>query len=153
GPDAIKGDLIDGAPLVVLINQGSASASEIVAGALQDYNRAIIVGVKSYGKGSVQSLISVSDKTAVRMTTSRYFLPSGRSIQAKGITPDVEVKPAQITESEIDEDMFSEATQANALDTDKIVKVIKDKKQDPKKDDYQLERAMDLIQGVSVLQK
>ncbi len=148
--NAIEGDLLEGAPLVVLINQGSASASEIVAGALQDYNRAIIVGVKSYGKGSVQSLIQVTDETAVRMTTSRYYLPSGRSIQAKGITPDVEVKHAKIEESKVDDEMFSEASKANALDAKKKKKD-KKKKTDDNKDDYQLERAMDLIQGVAVL--
>ena len=94
--NARPGDLIDGLPLVVLINDGSASASEIVAGALQDHQRAIILGTRSFGKGSVQTIVPLPGHGAMRLTTSRYFTPSGRSIQAKGIEPDIEVKLAKI---------------------------------------------------------
>ena len=94
--NAESGDLLDGKPVIVLINGGSASASEIVAGALQDHHRAILMGTKSFGKGSVQSIIPIPNHGAIRLTTARYYTPSGRSIQAKGIDPDIQVEPAKI---------------------------------------------------------
>tara|TARA_B100000965_G_scaffold399936_1_gene420906 strand:+ start:63 stop:1193 length:1131 start_codon:yes stop_codon:yes gene_type:complete len=89
---AKEGDLIEGKTLVILINQGSASASEIVAGALKDHKRAIIIGANSYGKGSVQSIIPLQNKGAIRLTISKYYLPSGKSISEVGVTPDIEVE-------------------------------------------------------------
>jgi carboxyl-terminal processing protease len=94
--NAEAGDLMDGKPVIVLINGGSASASEIVSGALQDHHRAILMGTKSFGKGSVQSIIPIPNHGAIRLTTARYYTPSGRSIQAKGIDPDIQVEPAKI---------------------------------------------------------
>ena len=89
---AKKGDLINGKPLIILINEGSASASEIVAGALQDHKRAVILGTKSFGKGSVQSVIPLGENGAMRLTTARYYTPAGRSIQALGVVPDIIVE-------------------------------------------------------------
>ena len=86
-----KGDIIDGKTLIVLINYGSASASEIVAGALKDHKRAIVLGEQSYGKGSVQSIIPLKNKGAIRLTISKYYLPSGKSISEVGIVPDIEI--------------------------------------------------------------
>ena len=117
--DASKGDLTNGKPLVILINEGSASASEIVAGALQDHKRAIILGAQSYGKGSVQTIFPLNDRSAIRMTTALYYTPSGDSIHKVGVTPDIEIKSDFSNENEIDKqleyalDLLDEKTTIN----------------------------------------
>jgi len=113
--DATAGDLLNGAPLVVLVNQGSASASEIVAGALQDHKRALIVGKKTFGKGSVQTVLPLGEKTAVKLTTARYYTPSGRSIQAKGIEPDIVIEDLELkkTDKEIENEKVAPLSEAD----------------------------------------
>ena len=117
--DATRGDLTNGKPLIVLINEGSASASEIVAGALQDHKRAIILGAQSYGKGSVQTIFPLNDKSAIRMTTALYYTPSGDSIHKVGVIPDIEVKSDFSNENEVDKqleyalDLLNEKTAIN----------------------------------------
>ncbi len=108
-----NGDVLNGAPMVVLINGGSASASEIVAGALQDHKRAIIMGTKSFGKGSVQTVIPLDNKTAIKLTTALYYTPSGRSIQAKGIEPDVVVKEIKIAKNDNKDETISPLQEAD----------------------------------------
>ncbi len=152
---AKAGDILKGLPIVVMINDGSASASEIVAGALQDHKRAIILGEKSFGKGSVQTLIPLAKYGAMRLTTARYYTPSGRSIQAKGIEPDVEVKPAKV---EVIENEYerSEAELKNALKNDGIVddKTAKTVGKDTELEkDYQLSRAVDLVKALGIYNK
>ena len=151
--NASKGDITNGLPIVVLINGGSASASEIVAGALQDHKRGILMGTQTFGKGSVQTIIPVTSKGAVRLTTARYFTPSGNSIQAKGVSPDIYVPQSKL---EILENNNSrrEADLRGALDSEK--NQIKNKKDESNKDDedtvidYQLNRALDLIRSINV---
>ncbi len=159
---ATPGDLLNGAPLVVLINGGSASASEIVAGALQDHKRAVIMGTKSFGKGSVQTIMPISNGGALKITTARYYTPSGRSIQASGIVPDIVAEEAKITKSEAG-DRLREADLArhleNNLNTDEVVKPKDEPKKDDKKkddagkvsppEDYQLQEALNLLKGIS----
>jgi carboxyl-terminal processing protease len=103
---ATKGELLPGVPIVVMINEGSASAAEIVAGALQDQQRAVIVGTKSFGKGSVQTVVPIDDKSAIKLTTALYYTPQGRSIQAKGITPDVVVTEVEISQAKSGDQSF-----------------------------------------------
>jgi len=160
---ATPGDVINGAPMVVLINGGSASASEIVAGALQDDKRAVIMGTKSFGKGSVQTIIPMSNGGALKITTARYYTPSGRSIQAEGIVPDIVTAEAKITKSETG-DRLREADLARHLENDsEAAKPADDPKQDDKPDakkkdetgktpsaeDYQLQEALNLLKGIS----
>jgi carboxyl-terminal processing protease len=161
--NAKAGDLSGGKPLVVLINEGSASASEIVAGALQDHRRAIIVGAKSFGKGSVQTIMPLSSEGAIRLTTSRYYTPSGRSIQALGIEPDILVEQQQIAAAEEDEDTArrrrSEADLRGSLEntlSEDERKMLEDERarheatQKLRSEDLQLAYALDLLTGLAV---
>jgi len=162
---ATPDDVLKGAPLIVLVNGGSASASEIVAGALQDQQRAIILGSKTFGKGSVQTVMPLTNETAVKMTTARYFTPSGRSIQAEGIVPDITINGVQVTS--IDENEFSplreqdlahhlengnEDKEAGAKEeTDSSTST--DKQQPLEVSDYALSQALNLLKGMAILNK
>jgi carboxyl-terminal processing protease len=168
-------DLIAGVPLVVLINGGSASASEIVAGALQDHHRAVLIGTRSFGKGSVQTIIPLGTHGAMRLTTARYYTPSGRSIQARGIEPDIMIEQAKIekvaqpefrSESELKGALPNDTPQGKtappADDSSKNGPAVKaqpgdeDEGDDTGKgldSDYQLSRALDLLRGMALFQQ
>lgn len=149
---AKEGDITDGLPIVVMINDGSASASEILAGALQDHKRAIILGEKSFGKGSIQTVVPLGKYGAMRLTTARYYTPSGRSIQATGIIPDVEVHPAKVEEY-INNYGLSEAEYRNALKneaTGEDKKTENNTKDEDWRKDYQLSRAVDLVKALGI---
>lgn len=157
---ATPGDSLNGAPLVVLINGGSASASEIVAGAMQDHKRAIIMGTKSFGKGSVQTIQELRNGSAVKLTTARYFTPKGRSIQATGIVPDISLKTLKIAADD-DKDggvSFSEKDLEGSLsnpngESSEPDSSSKDKKGSEKlaETDFQLFEALNLLKGLHIL--
>ncbi|MFL5337136.1 MAG: S41 family peptidase [Geminicoccaceae bacterium] len=161
-PDSIQrfnarpGDIVTGVPMVVLINGGSASASEIVAGALQDHHRAIVMGTQSFGKGSVQTIMPLSGNGAIRLTTARYYTPAGTSIQAKGIVPDIEVHQANV-ETLDDDPGRREADLRGRLQNEQATSAETKPAQPPEMGeppadgkDYQLSRALDLLRGISL---
>ena len=148
---ATSGDLLDGLPIVVLINSGSASASEIVAGALKDHTRAVIMGTRSFGKGSVQSIIPMSGHGAVRLTTARYYTPSGTSIQSTGIEPDIIVDRAVLEDassSGMREEDLRGALENTSGDDEAADNA--EAEEDDTITDFQLARALDLLEGLSV---
>ncbi len=160
------GDLAKGKPIVVLINGGSASASEIVAGALQDHKRAIVMGTKSFGKGSVQSILPIGKEGAIRLTTARYYTPSGRSIQALGVAPDilVEQRPVvsqdEVSEAQKNRKRLTESDLRGALSNDSLSDDEKEQLEIERQrqetasalseEDYQISYALDIINGLSI---
>jgi carboxyl-terminal processing protease len=157
-------DLLKGAPLVVLVNGGSASASEIVAGALQDQKRAVILGSKTFGKGSVQTVMPLTNETAVKMTTARYFTPSGRSIQADGIEPDITINGVRVTTLEenefapLRERDLSRHLENGTIEEPEVI----DTETEPTEEtdtqplevsDYMLSQALNLLKGMTILNR
>ncbi len=155
---AAPDDVLDGAPIVVLVNGGSASASEIVAGALQDHQRAVIMGQQTFGKGSVQTIVPVNERTAVKLTTARYFTPNGRSIQAEGIVPDIKLGNVRLTRGEEQAPKLKEADLARHLvNPEEDGEVEKPAQPKPKSEDeesendYMLSEALNLLKGLAIL--
>ncbi|MEO1919048.1 MAG: S41 family peptidase [Paracoccaceae bacterium] len=167
--NALPGDLAQGKPIVLLINGGSASASEIVAGALQDHRRAIVVGTKSFGKGSVQTIMPVQGDGAIRLTTARYYTPSGRSIQALGITPDILVEQRSRVEKDEEEDGSSPASRRSEADlrgslnndslTDEEIEQLEAERAEQediaarRDEDFQISYGLDMLRSLNVLAK
>lgn len=168
---ATRGDLLKGKPLIVMINEGSASASEIVAGALQDQHRGLLVGARSFGKGSVQTILPLASEGAIKLTTARYYTPSGRSIQAEGIDPDITVQPLQVAAQKDETDSslepITEASLAHSLDNeasedtsheDEVTRRRKESEERSKaaqqlaQNDYALYEALNLLKGLALTQ-
>jgi carboxyl-terminal processing protease len=159
--NATPGDVLDGKPLIVLVDGGSASASEIVAGALQDHKRALVVGTKTFGKGSVQTILPLQNDSAIKLTTARYFTPSGRSIQAEGIAPDIGIQAVKVSKAEGPiGDLFTEADLRGRLEGDKRIETPEQAEERKKaseatqqlaETDYALYEALNLLKGMVIV--
>ncbi len=158
---ATRGDLTKGLPIIVLVNAGSASASEIVTGALQDHKRAIVLGMKTFGKGVVQSIIPLGPEEAMRLTTARYYTPSGSSIQARGIEPDIMIEPyvpdgavyRPRREADLSGHIENEDTDISADDAHTVNRPRADYPEDAEIKDYQLDYALDLLLGAREIEQ
>lgn len=147
-------DILYGAPMVVLVDEGSASASEIVAGALQDHQRAVIMGRRTFGKGSVQTIVPIGKQAAIKITTARYYTPSGRSIQAAGIEPDIVLAPVQVRLTETDLDAVRESQLAGHLiNDDSAVSTGTADAAALVTEDYALAEALNLLKGLAILSR
>ena len=155
---ATPGDSANGIPIVVLVNEGSASASEIVAGALQDHRRAIIMGTKTFGKGSVQTILSVDKDTTLKLTTHRYYTPADRSIQAQGIIPDIPVERREVSAAEDEDEQVESLREADlegSLDNQNEIDAEQQQEVDAQvspavRNDYQLQEALNLLKGLRI---
>jgi len=153
---AAPDDVLDGAPIVVLVNGGSASASEIVAGALQDHKRAVVMGRQTFGKGSVQTIIPINERTALKLTTARYFTPNGRSIQADGIKPDIELADVKVAKSDGGAKLRESDLGGHLANPNGSTPAKGDRKDDDRplvEQDYELAEALNLLKGLSILQQ
>ncbi len=154
---AAPGDMLNGTPLVVLVNGGSASASEIVAGALQDHKRAVIMGTTTFGKGSVQTVLPLNNDRALKLTTARYYTPNGRSIQSNGIVPDITVENAQLTKVESMERIKERDLTGHLINPDgegdEKAKIAPPDEQSLSETDYQLYEALNLLKALNVLKR
>lgn len=157
---ASQGDVLDGAPLVVLVNGGSASASEIVAGAMQDHGRGVVMGNKTFGKGSVQTIQNLANGGAVKLTTARYYTPSGRSIQAEGIDPDIVTDNLRLTKREesgiepiTESSLSGHLSNKSEADEDAATTGEAEDKPNLAEDDYQLNEALNLLKGLTILSR
>lgn len=155
--ETVEGDMLDGLPIVVLVNGGSASASEIVAGALQDHKRAVVMGTKTFGKGSVQTVLPLHNDYALKLTTALYYTPHGKSIQAEGIVPDIVVEPASVQKIEYSKGVKEANLKGHIENSDKDDKKGKaedqGQEQNLEQEDYQLSQAINLLKGIYISRK
>lgn len=148
---ASPGDVLDGAPMVVLVNRGSASASEIVAGALQDHKRAVVMGQNTFGKGSVQTILPLTENTGIKLTTARYFTPDGRNIEEEGVAPDIRLENLTVTRAEGDDERESQARMQRELQGEDVPEDEDDDNGESLAErDYGLSEALNLLKGLNI---